>query len=247
MQTIIFSVFMLTTIFSSLVQQIQPLFITQRSLYESRERPSKAYSWIAFMLANIVVEIPYGVVAGVLTFASFYYPVVGASQSSERQGLVVLFCIQLLIYTSTFADMTIAALPDAQTASGLVSLLTLMSILFNGVLQSPGNLPGFWLFMYRVSPFTYWVGGMVSTMLAGREITCSEREVSVLDPPVGQTCGAYLADYVNTSGGTVQNPGATSDCRFCSLSNADQFLAGSSIYYGERWRSVPFPILPLLT
>ncbi|RAR06150.1 abc multidrug transporter [Stemphylium lycopersici] len=237
MQTIIFSVFMLTTIFSSLVQQIQPLFITQRSLYESRERPSKAYSWVAFMIANIVVEIPYGIIAGVLTFATFYYPVVGASQSSERQGLVMLFCVQLLIYTSTFADMTIAALPDAQTASGLVSLLTLMSILFNGVLQAPDQLPGFWMFMYRVSPFTYWIGGTVSTMLAGREVQCSASEVSVFDPPSGQSCGAYLADYAAVAGGQIQNPNDTADCRYCSLSNTDQFLAGSSIYYSQRWRN----------
>ncbi|KAI4945647.1 hypothetical protein J4E91_007990 [Alternaria rosae] len=237
MQTIIFSVFMLTTIFSSLVQQIQPLFVTQRSLYESRERPSKAYSWIAFMIANIVVEIPYGIIAGIFMFVTFYYPVVGVSQSSERQGLVLLFCMQLLIYTSTFADMTIAALPDAETASGLVSLLTLMSILFNGVLQPPDQLPGFWLFMYRCSPFTYWIGGMVSTMLSGRQVVCSEREVSVFDPPAGQTCGAYLADYAAAAGGTIQNPDATASCNYCSLSNADQFLAGSSIYYGERWRN----------
>jgi ABC-type multidrug transport system permease subunit len=237
MQNIIFSVFMLTTIFSSLVQQIQPLFVTQRNLYESRERPSKAYSWIAFMIANIVVELPYGIVAGVLMFASFYYPVVGAGQTSARQGLVLMFSIQLLVYTSSFAAMTIAALPNAETASGLVSLLTLMSILFNGVLQTPGNLPGFWLFMYRVSPFTYWVSGMVSTMLAGREVVCSSSEVSTLDPPAGQTCGQYLGNYAQAAMGTIQNPDATASCQYCALSNADQFLAGSSIFYSERWRN----------
>jgi ABC-type multidrug transport system permease subunit len=189
------------------------------------------------MIANIIVEIPYGIGAGILMFATFYYPVVGASQSSERQGLVLLFCVQLLVYTSTFANMTIAALPNAETASGIVSLLTLMSILFNGVMQAPDQLPGFWLFMYRVSPFTYWIGGVVSTMLSGRQVVCSEREVSVFDPPAGQTCGAYLADYAAVSGGTIQNPDATASCNFCSLSNGDQFLAGSSIYYSERWRN----------
>jgi ATP-binding cassette subfamily G (WHITE) protein 2 (PDR) len=237
MQTIIFSVFMMTTIFSSLVQQIQPLFITQRSLYESRERPSKAYSWVAFMIANIVVEIPYGIFAGVLSFACFYYPVVGANQSSERQGLVLLFMIQLLIYTSTFASMTIAALPNAETAAGIVSLLTLMSILFNGVLQPPSQLPGFWLFMYRVSPFTYWIGGLVATMLAGRQVYCSDREISVFDPPSGSTCGAYLQEYVGLAGGTIQNPSATSSCEYCSLSNSNQFLASVSISYSDRWRN----------
>lgn len=103
------------------------------------------------MISNVIVEIPYGIFSGILTFACFYYPVVGASQASSRQGLVLLFSVQLLIYTSTFADMTIAALPNAETAAGLVSLLTLMSLLFNGVLQPPNQLPGFWLFMYRVS------------------------------------------------------------------------------------------------
>jgi len=237
MQTIIFSVFMMTTIFSSLVQQIQPLYITQRSLYESRERPSKAYSWVAFMIANIIVEIPYGIFAGIIAFASFYYPVVGTTQSSERQGLVLLFMVQLLIYTSTFADMTIAALPNAETAAGLVSLLTLMSILFNGVLQPPSQLPGFWIFMYRVSPFTYWIGGIVSTMLSGRPVVCSSSEVLVFDPPSGQSCGNYLNDFARAAGGQIQNPQDTSSCRYCTLSSGDQFLAGSSIYYTDRWRN----------
>jgi len=237
MQTVIFSVFMMTTIFSSLVQQIHPLFVTQRSLYESRERPSKAYSWIAFMFANIIVEIPWGILAGILSFASFYYPVIGANQSSERQGLVLLFSVQLLIYTSTFAAMTIAALPNAETASGLVSLLTLMSILFNGVMQTPDNLPGFWLFMYRVSPFTYWVSGMVSTMLADRAVVCSSTEVSVFSPPENQSCGAYLEGFARVAGGVIQNPEATTDCRYCALSNSNQFLAGSNIFYSERWRN----------
>lgn len=237
MQTIIFSVFMITTIFTSLVQQIHPLFVTQRSLYEVRERPSKAYSWKAFMVAHIVVEIPYGIIAGLITFVCFYYPVVGANQSSERQGLALLFSIQLLLYTSTFAAMTIAALPNAETASGLVALLTLMSILFNGVMQPPSQLPGFWIFMYRVSPFTYWIAGLVSTMSAGRPVVCSATEVLRFDPPSNQTCGAYLDAFAARAGGVIQNPDATADCRYCSLKTTDQFLASTRIFYSERWRN----------
>jgi len=45
------------TFAGQLVQQIMPHFVTQRSLYEVRERPSKAYSWVAFMFANIFVEV----------------------------------------------------------------------------------------------------------------------------------------------------------------------------------------------
>ena len=189
------------------------------------------------MIANILVEIPYQIFTGILIWACFYYPVVGVDQSGSRQGLVLLFCVELLIYASSFAQMTIAALPDAQTASGVVTLLTFMSILFNGVLQTPSALPRFWIFMYRVSPFTYWVGGIASTLLHGRQVVCTESEVSRFDPPSGQTCQQYLSRYLQAAPGTLQNPQATADCRYCSIRDGDQFLAGSNIYYGERWRN----------
>jgi hypothetical protein len=42
-----------------------------------RERPSKIYSWIAFILANVIVEIPYQIMLGILVFGSYYYPIFG--------------------------------------------------------------------------------------------------------------------------------------------------------------------------
>lgn len=236
MQTIIFSVFMLCTIFTSLVQQLMPLFVTQRSLYEVRERPSKAYSWKAFLIANVIVEIPYMVITGILTYACYFYAVVGVP-SSLSQGTVLLFCMQFFIYASTFAQMCIAALPDAQTASAIVVLLFAMSLTFNGVMQPPSALPGFWIFMYRVSPFTYWVGGMVSTQVHDRPIVCSNSELSIFDPPSGQTCWQYLEKYATLAGGQVLNKDATSSCEYCSLTVADQFTAQSGIYYSDRWRN----------
>ncbi|KAF7552783.1 hypothetical protein G7Z17_g4087 [Cylindrodendrum hubeiense] len=236
MQNVIFSVFLLTTIFSTIVQQIQPLFLTQRSLYEVRERPSKAYSWKAFIIANVLVEIPYQIATGVLIYACFYYPVVGI-QSSERQGLVFLFVIQLFIYASSFAQMTIAAMPNAQTAASIVTLLSLMSTIFSGVLQTPDALPGFWIFMYRMSPFTYWVGGIVATELHGRVVTCSKRETSIFDPPAGKTCGEYLEPFLTQAPGKLQNPNDTDQCRYCTFSDADQYLESSNIFWSERWRN----------
>ena len=55
-QNDIFAIFMITAILSSLMQQIMPRFVIQRSLYEVRERPSKAYSWIAFVMAQIAAR-----------------------------------------------------------------------------------------------------------------------------------------------------------------------------------------------
>jgi ATP-binding cassette subfamily G (WHITE) protein 2 (PDR) len=121
------------------------------------------------------------------------------------------------------------------SAAAIVTLLFAMSLVFNGVMQSPDALPGFWIFMYRVSPFTYWIGGIVSAQLHGKEIVCSQAELSVFQPPAGQTCGQYLAAYLQAAPGTLQNPTATSDCAYCALSQADQFLSGSNIYYSKVW------------
>jgi hypothetical protein len=37
--------------------------------------------------------------------------------------------------------------------------------------------------------------------------------------------------------GSIYNPNATSDCQYCTLTNADQYLASSSISYSTRWRN----------
>lgn len=96
-------------------------------------------------------------------------------------------------------------------------------------MQPPNALPGFWIFMYRVSPLTYLVAGMTSTGLHGRPIECSPSEMNVFNPPAGQTCGEYLAQYLANAPGQLANPSATQACQYCPLSNADQYLAVSDI------------------
>ncbi|KAJ5711055.1 CDR ABC transporter [Penicillium malachiteum] len=236
MQTIIYSVFMLCTIFTSLVQQLMPLFVSQRSLYEVRERPSKAYCWKAFLIAQVIVEVPYMVITGIIIFGCYFYAVVGIP-SSATQGTVLVLCIQFFIYAGTFGQMAIAALPDAQTASAIVVLLFAMSLTFCGVMQPPSALPGFWIFMYRVSPFTYWTSAMASTQVHGREVICSSDELSIFNPPSGQTCWEYLQKYATEAGGQVLNHNATSSCEYCAVTVADQYIASSGIYYSQRWRN----------
>jgi ATP-binding cassette subfamily G (WHITE) protein 2 (PDR) len=206
-----------------------PKFVVQRSLYEVRERPSKAYSWGAFLIANVLVEIPYQVFVGVISWACYYYPIYGSEQASHRQGLMLLFVVQFYIFTSTFASLVISSLPDAETGGTIATLMFIMTLTFNGVMQPPSALPGFWIFMYRVSPLTYLIAGITATGLHGRGIHCADAELSVLNPPAGLTCGAYLEPYVKAAGGQLYNPAATIGCQYCQLQNADQYLSSSNI------------------
>ena len=73
---------------------------------------------------------------GVLVFAAFYYPIFGAKQSSQRQGLMLVFCMQFFVFASTFAHMLIAALPDAETAGNIATLMFSLCLTFNGACHS---------------------------------------------------------------------------------------------------------------
>lgn len=236
-QSTIFAIFMMTAIFAALVQQVMPQFIFQRDLYEVRERPSRTYHWAAFMVSNILVELPYSTLLGIMLFGAFSYPVFGIT-SSEQQGLILLFCIQFFVFGSTFAHMVVAALPDAETAGQIATLLFYLTLTFNGVLLPSVMLPGFWIFMYRVSPMTYLVNG-IATVIGGREVRCAKKELSVFQPYPGTTCGQYMARYLEAAGpagGALVNPDAMADCQYCPLRVTDQFLEERDIHANDGWR-----------
>lgn len=90
--------------------------------------------------------------------------------------------------------------------------------------------------MYRVNPFTYFVGSAAATNLAGIPVTCSASELVKFDPPFGTTCGTYLANYLISNGGNIVNPEATSECHFCIANTADDFLGSVGIHWENRWR-----------
>ncbi|KAB8215524.1 ABC-2 type transporter-domain-containing protein [Aspergillus novoparasiticus] len=236
-QNSLFSIFLLCTIFNTLVNQIMPKFVAQRALYEVRERPSRVYSWKVFILSQMIVEIPFQFGLGVCSWASFYWSVFGANQDSERRALIMLFIVQFFIYSASMAQFVVCAVGEPALASMIATLMFGLSFVFSGVMQPPPALPGFWIFMYRVSPFTYYIGGIGSTALHGRPVQCSSTELSVFDPPDGQTCGDYMAKYLNSAGGQLYNMNATSGCEYCAMDSADQYLAQRWIYWEDRWRN----------
>ncbi|KAK8195678.1 ABC-2 type transporter-domain-containing protein [Phyllosticta capitalensis] len=244
LQNQMFAIFMLMTIFGNLVQQIMPHFVTQRALYEVRERPSKAYSWKAFMLSNIIVELPWNSLAGVVLFFTWYYPIglyrnaEPTNSVTERGGLMFLFIWVFLLFTSTFTNMIIAGIETAENGGNIANLLFMLTLIFNGVLATKEALPGFWIFMYRLSPFTYLVSGMLSTGVANTSSECAANEFATFDPPANQTCAQYMDPYIQASGGGyLQNPEATSGCSYCSMSSTNQFLAAVDIYWKDAWRN----------
>lgn len=247
LQNQMFAIFLLFTIFGQLVQQIMPHFVTQRALYEVRERPSRTYSWKAFMISNIAVELPWNALMAVIIFFCFYYPIglqenaAFAGATAERGALFFLFTLQFLLFASTFTNMVIAGIADAETGGNIANLMFSLCLIFCGVIASPSDFPRFWIFMYRLSPFTYLVSGMLSVGLAGNDVTCATNEYIEFAPQAGQTCTEYMSQFFNE----MQAPGylapesreSTEMCQYCSYDKTDFFLDQINSSYADRWQN----------
>jgi ATP-binding cassette, subfamily G (WHITE), member 2, PDR len=92
--------------------------------------------------------------------------------------------------------------------------------------------------MYRATPLSYYISGIISTGLSGVTIRCSPTDIANIPfVPSGETCGSYLASYLNDTGVQLMNPAAATDCQICPWANTDAILATYGIMYSERWRN----------
>ncbi|KAL8290132.1 hypothetical protein RQP46_003071 [Phenoliferia psychrophenolica] len=208
-QNEMFSIFMLLTIFGSLCQQIMPLFCSQRALYEARERPSKTY-----------------------------YPIAFYRNASLDHAVTELFVWGFYLFTSTFAHMCIAAIEVAEVGGTLSNFMFMLTLIFCGVLATPAEFPHFWIFLYRVSPFTYIVSGMLTTGVSGAVLHCDAVSLTHIVPPAGETCQSYLGPYIAANGGSLYGDVlSTTACDICTASTGDAYLEQLGMSFDTAWRN----------
>ena len=70
-------------------------------------------------------------------------------------------------------------------------------------------------------------------------IQCAEREFATFNPPSGQTCSAYLQEYMAGMGARTNliNPDATSGCQVCQYTRGSDYLYTINLndyYFGWR-------------
>ncbi|KAL4248575.1 ABC transporter superfamily protein [Abortiporus biennis] len=234
-QNKLFSIFMSTVISVALANQLQVPFIHMREIYEIRERPSRMYSWTALITAQIVAELPWNIFASSLFFLCWFWTV---GYATDRAGYTYLMMsVSNPLYYTTIGQAVAAMSPNAEIAALLFSLIFSFVITFNGVLQ-PFRALGWWRWMYRVSPYTYLIEGILGQAIGHKPIQCSAVEYVSVDPPSGQSCAQYLNPFINNAGGYLTNPDATSACQYCAFATTDQYLLTNfNIQYSHHWRN----------
>ncbi|EIN12917.1 hypothetical protein PUNSTDRAFT_82390 [Punctularia strigosozonata HHB-11173 SS5] len=233
-QNQLFAIYMGCILSVPLAQQGQVPFLVTRGVFEIRERPSRMFSWTALLTAQIIAEIPWNIIGSSLFYLCWYWTV---GFNNDRAGYTYLvMCIAFPIYYSTIGQAVAAMSPNAEIASVLFSFLFSFVLTFNGVMQ-PFRQLGWWKWMYRVSPYTYLIEGVLGQAIGNQLITCSTKELAVIIPPSGQTCSNYFANYIAKAGGYLTNPNATDECHFCSTRTTNEFLEATfNIFYSNHWR-----------
>ncbi|GAO19307.1 uncharacterized protein UV8b_05188 [Ustilaginoidea virens] len=235
-QSRLFSIFMTLTISPPLIQQLQPVFLRSRSLFQSRENSAKMYSWFAWTTAAVAVEVPYALVAGAVYFCCWWWGIFGTRVSGFTSGFTLLLVLLFELYYVSFGQAIASFAPNELLASLLVPVFFLFVVSFCGVVVPPAQLPTFWRsWMYWLSPFHYLLEALLGAAIHDQPVECASSEFARFTPPTGQSCQEYTAAFVSQAGGYVREA-AGGVCEFCQYATGDEFGRSFSVYYDHIWR-----------
>lgn len=240
MQDAMFAAFLIQLISAPAVNQILDHVMAPRELFEVRESASNTFHWSCLLLSQYFVEIIYHIPISTLLFMCFYWPVHYSATASVAGYFYFVYCILFQLYYVGYALWVAYFSPDSASAAVIASVLFTFLIQFCGVLQPVSQMVGFWTFMYKLCPYTYVTQSLLGITLHNRPVECKDSEYNILQPPSGTTCGAYMANYLESNPGYINNPNATANCQYCQYSVGDDWLATVGIKYDYRWRNVGF-------
>jgi len=248
LQNRLFTIFQFVFVAPGVIAQTQPKFIANRDIFEAREKKAKIYSWQAFVAGEIIAEVPYLLVCAFLYFVC-WYPVVGFSWAPGVAGPVYLqMTLYEFLYTG-IGQFVAAYAPNAVFAALVNPLLIGVLVSFSGVFVPYQAITSFWRYwLYYLDPFNYLLGGLLVFPIWDVQVECKESEYGVFDPPNGQTCGAYMADFLAAQTGYINNPDATANCQYCIYSKGSEYLASKNLgrhVYG--WRDICITLLYCLS
>lgn len=245
-QLILFALFNYIFVAPGVIAQLQPLFIDRRDIYETREKKSKMYSWIAFVTGLVVAEIPYLIICATLYFLCFYYTAGLPTDTDKAGATFFVMLVYQFIYTG-IGQFVAAYAPNAVFASLVNPLLIGTLVSFCGVLVPYAQIQPFWRYwMYYLNPFNYLMGSLLVFSDWDWDVQCTESEFAIFDPPSGQTCAQYLNAWMNGPGNrnNLINPQATADCRVCQYNQGRDYLYTVNLTeYSNGWRDAGICVL----
>lgn len=236
LQDTIFFCFMALCVSSPLINQVQDKALQSKEVFIARESRSNTYHWTCLLLAQFIIELPLAMSSSTLFFVCAFF-CCGFDNSGKVAGVFYLNYILFSAYYLTLGLWLIYTAPNLQTAAVFVAFIYSFTASFCGVMQPYALFPGFWKFMYRVSPYTYFVDTFVSTLLHNRKVICNTGEMVPGQPTGGKTCGQFFKAYIDEYGGWLKNPNTFTVCAYCTYDTGDDFLKQQNMSHSHIWRN----------
>ncbi|KAL2826319.1 ABC-2 type transporter-domain-containing protein [Aspergillus cavernicola] len=249
LQLRLFAIFNFIFVAPGCINQMQPFFLHNRDIFETREKKSKTYHWLAFIAAQMVSEIPYLIICATLYFACWYF-VAGFPVEASVSGHIYL---QMIFYEFLYTSIgqAISAYAPSEYGAAIMNPIVIGAgmISFCGVVVPYSSMQPFWRYwMYYLDPFTYLVGGLLTDVLWDIEVQCKDSEFLQFSAPSGQTCGQYMADFLAEQPGYLLDANSTTTCSFCQYSTGADYARTFNLqekYYG--WRDTAITALFCIT
>mgnify|MGYP001762232220 CR=1 FL=1 len=244
LQNRMFAIFMILCVSQPVAQQMQPIFLQLRDIYEAREGPSKMYRWPVFVLSAAVVEIPWNLFCGTMLWLPWYFMIhfdYEGKRAAYSWGMYMLY----QLYYVSFAQAVAIVSANALLASMLFSTLYSFLVVFCGVMQPPGQMPYFWhSWMFYLAPFTWIIEGMFGDSIKNKPIRCAPEEMNRINPPPGQSCHAYMRGFtaplsqLDKPGMGYYEVAQDGSCMYCTNRRAEEYINNIWMHSKNEYRDI---------
>ncbi|MBE3041022.1 ABC transporter permease, partial [Candidatus Bathyarchaeota archaeon] len=136
MQNRMFTCFLIITVPPTIVNGVVPKFYSNLELWEAREHPARIYNWVAFCTANVIAEVPAGIVAAVLYFVLWYWPT-GLPTESSVSGYAFLMVLLMFIFMNSWGQWITAFAPNFTVIANVSPMSCVSSIRRGDSLLTP--------------------------------------------------------------------------------------------------------------
>jgi hypothetical protein len=110
--------------------------------------------------------------------------------------------------------------PTATAAATINPIIVGTLVTFNGAFIPYNAIQAFWRYwLYWLDPFKYVMGALLIFPLWDQKTACLPDELGRFAPPPGQTCGAYMENFLANRTGYLVDPVSPGDTANLGLSS----------------------------
>eukprot|EP01132_Coremiostelium_polycephalum_P011815 gene11815-14452_t len=195
-------------------------FFTMRSVFYD-QKDGKYYRTFPYFLSLVITKIPVSIIEALLFSIPCYW--LAGFRARADSFFVFVLGMALTNFIAQGVFQTVSVFTETQfMASMICPAIIVMFMMFSGYMLPGPDVPGWWIWMYYISPLKYTLDMIASNELFGVTFTCSESER--IPPPT-------------TVNFTESYPYGFEGNQICPQSNGVDFLSnfGMSENFYFRW------------